>query len=124
MQLPDIAHVEVSGASSCNSGHCLGEVRSLTHSVDSHYNSIIAPRLWKFRDEVNADGVPMFLWDRKWLEFTNRETALRFGVCTQIAVRDILTNVRGLITAPHVPIGTSRNRSDSDQKFPSRIPAK
>ena len=31
---------------------------------------------------------------------------------------------RGLITAPQVLIGTSRNRSDSNQKFPSRVPSK
>ena len=33
-------------------------------------------------------------------------------------------NTRGLYCAPPVPIGTSWNRLDSDQKFGSREPAK
>ena len=45
---------------------CWNEVGHLTHRVYDIHDHVIVMRLWELNNEVNADGIPMELWDGEW----------------------------------------------------------
>jgi len=79
VEFPDVADVEVSGSGGRDSGHCLDEVRPLTYRVDDRHDGVISSGLWEFHNEIYADDFPVFIRDREWVEFSDREAALGLG---------------------------------------------
>ena len=65
MQFPDMCKEQVGRSMGCDHSMCWNEVGHLTHGIHNVHDCIIAVRLWKLDNEVNADGVPMELQDRE-----------------------------------------------------------
>jgi len=72
IKFPDVPKVEVRCPGSGDHGDCFNEVRMFTCRVDGHHDGVVSARFWEFRDEVHADDIPVFFWDREWLEFPAR----------------------------------------------------
>jgi len=72
MKFPDVPKLEVRCPGSGDRGDCFDEVRTFTCRVDGHHDGVVSARFREFRDEVHADGIPAFIWDREWLEFSAR----------------------------------------------------
>ena len=66
MQFPDMHKEQVGRSKGCDCSMCQNEVGHLTHRVHDTPDCVIAMRLQELNNEVNADGVPMELWDREW----------------------------------------------------------
>ena len=65
MQFPDMHKEQVGRSEGCDHSVCQNEVGHLTHGVCNIHDHVIAMRLWELNDEVNADCVPMGLWNRE-----------------------------------------------------------
>ena len=72
MKFPDVLKVEVRCPSGGDRGDRFDEVRMFTCRVDGHHDGVVSARFREFRDEVHTDGIPAFVRDREWLEFSTR----------------------------------------------------
>ena len=66
MQFPDMCKEQVGRSEGSDCSVCRNEVGHLTHGIHNVHDRIITMRLREFNDEVDADGVPMELWNREW----------------------------------------------------------
>jgi len=49
--------------------------------------------LWEFDHKIDTERVPLFVWNREWLELTNRKVLLRFRLEAEIAGTHILADI-------------------------------
>ena len=66
MEFPDMCEEQVGHSEGSDCSVCQNKVGHLTHGIHNVHDHIVAVRLWEFDNEVNADGVPMELWNREW----------------------------------------------------------
>ena len=65
MQFPDMCKEQVGCSKGCDCRMCQNEVGHLAHGIHNIHDCVIAMRLWELDNEVDADGVPMELWNRE-----------------------------------------------------------
>ena len=63
MQFPDMCEKQAGGSKGSDCSVCWNEVGHLTHGIHNIHDCIVAVRFQEFDNEVNADGVPMELWN-------------------------------------------------------------
>ena len=66
MQFPDMYREQAGCSEGCDHSVCQNELGHLTHGIHNIHDHIVAMRLWELNNEVDADGVPMELWNREW----------------------------------------------------------
>jgi len=69
MKFPDVPKVEVRCPGGGDRSDRFDEVRTFTCRVDGHHDGVVSARFQEFRDEIYADGIPVFVRDREQLEF-------------------------------------------------------
>ena len=71
MQCLDVFAIQV-GSTQCRTGGGGGdEVHPLSYAVHNHHDSIVAIRIWQFRDEVYGNHALPFLGNRKRVQLTH-----------------------------------------------------
>jgi len=69
MEFSDVPKVKVCCSGSGDGTDRLDKMGALAYGVDGHHDGVIPARFQEFRDEVYADDIPAFFWDRERLEF-------------------------------------------------------
>ena len=66
MQFSDMCEEQAGRSEGSDCSMRQNEVGHLTHRIHNVHDHVITMSLWEFNDEVDADGVPMELWNREW----------------------------------------------------------
>ena len=103
MEFPDVVKKE-SGCS-FRRDHSMpwNKVHSFGDRVYDSHDGIMPGGLWEFDHKINAEHVPLFVWNRKQLKLTNRRVPPRFCLEAEITSTHILADVSRHLGPPVIP---------------------
>ena len=77
---PDMLNIEACSSGCSDSGDSGDEVGSFGDRVYYNHDCIMARRFREFNYKVYADHIPRSKWYWEWMEFSDREVSLSFGM--------------------------------------------
>jgi len=71
MEFPDIVEEESGCFFCCDCCMHRNEVYSFEDRIHDSYDSVIPEELWEFDHKINAERIPLFVWNKEQLKFAN-----------------------------------------------------
>jgi len=103
MEFPDVVEKEPGCAFRCDHSMHWNEVHPFGDRVYDSHDGVMPRGLWEFDYEIDAERVPLFVWDGEQLELANRRMSPRFCLEAEIASTYILADVPRHLGPPVVP---------------------
>jgi len=103
MKFSDVMEEELGCSFRCDRCVCWNKVHSFGDRVHNSHDSIMSEGLWEFNHKIDTEHVPLFIWNREWLELTNRRVSPRFRLEAEVAGTHILANVPRHLGPPVIP---------------------
>jgi len=103
VEFPDIVKKESGCSFHCDRSMRRNEVDPFGDRVYGSHDSVMPRGLWEFDYEIDAEHVPLFVWNGEQLELANRRMSPRFCPEAEVASTHILANVSRHLGPPVVP---------------------
>jgi len=103
VELPDVVKKESGCSFHCDRCVCQNEVYSLGDGIYNSHDGVMSGGLQEFDHKINTECIPSCVWNREWLEFTNRRVSPGFHPETEITGAYILADIPRHLKPPVVP---------------------
>ena len=87
----------------CDCCMCRNEVYSLGDGIYDSYNGVMSRGLWEFDHEIDTECIPLCVWNRERLKFTNWRVSPGFCLEAEIIGAYILADIPRHLRPPVVP---------------------
>jgi len=103
VELPDMVKKESGCSFHCD--HCVhqNEVYSLGDGIYDSHDGVMSRGLWEFDHEIDTEHIPLCVWNRERLKFTNWRVSPGFCPEAEITGAYILADIPRHLRPPVVP---------------------